>query len=314
MSRTGVKALVLWAGFAVSCGGHASPTAGDGASAAAGWAARTVVSVVSGETGEPVVGARVTAGGLVLTTDGTGVAVVPSAVGEGAPVDVEAAGFLTRQTTVRAAAARMDLWPDDPRLPGSYTQQLVYTRASTTDGGRLVPLERLPPSVRSVVVVPSDALEEDGVAVAALRRATDEFNAAAAGRVRFSLDGSADLKVPARVAPDDPACEGQASRLLARTWTSGHEVTRAEILFCGAEPTRLWWPIAHEMGHVFGLGHSAEPRDLMYPWYTRDAEHGFSGREALLMGLLQRRRGGNAWPDDDRAATASAAGVRTFVN
>jgi hypothetical protein len=76
-----------------------------------------VVTVVSGETDTPVAGAQVIVAGTPHATDGAGQAVVQAAA-EGATVDVEAAGFLTRQTLVRNAVTRLTMWPDDAKLSG----------------------------------------------------------------------------------------------------------------------------------------------------------------------------------------------------
>ena len=143
---------------------------------------------------------------------------------------------------------------------------------------------------------------------------TCRLNVAVDGRTVFAVGGSADMSVATRVDAADEDCEGQTGRLLARTWSTASEVTRAEIVFCGEAPSRLPSPIAHELGHVFGLAHSRDSRDLMYPYYRSWDEHGFTDRETLLMKLIYLRRGGNTWPDNDRAAAASAARTRVFVD
>ena len=135
------------------------------------------------------------------------------------------------------------------------------------------------------------------------------------GRTVFSVGGTADMTVPTRIDAAYAACEGKAGRLMARTWVSGYEVTRAEILFCGEGPARLPAIIAHELAHVFGLAHSPDRRDVMYPYYygSQD-EHGFTARETLTMGLIYLRRGGNIWPDNDRTAATSGTRERVFVD
>ena len=279
-----------------------------------GWSAGTTVTIVSGETDAPVAGARVNVGGTPLTTDAGGQAVVPAAAAQGATVEVEADGFLGRKTLVRYGATRLTLWPDCSRLPSAYTQKLVYTASNVDDETTLVPLERLPPRVRNVSLSPSEAIKADPAAMGAHQQGADDFNAAVQGQVVFSVGGAGDLSVATRIDPEDAACAGQPSRLLARTWVSDYEVTRAEIIFCSASVSRLPCQVAHEIAHVFGLGHSDDRRDVMYPYYYRNDEHGFTAREVLTMSLVQQRRGGNAWPDNDRTATSSARRVRLFVD
>ena len=278
-----------------------------------GWSAGTVVTVVSGEPDAPVAGAQVIVAGTPHATDGAGQAVVQAAA-EGATVDVEAAGFLTRQTLVRNAVTRLTMWPDDAKLSGDYTKALVYTASTLADSTSIVPLERLPPRVRTLALAPSDALAADPRSVAAHRQAADYFNVAVGGRTVFSVGGTADMTVPTRVAAEDAACEGKASRLMARTWVSTYEVSRAEIIFCGEGPTRLASPIAHELAHVFGLAHSLDRRDVMYRYYDPRDEHGFTERETLVMGLIYLRRGGNTWPDNDRVVATSGMRLRVFVD
>lgn len=323
MARARSLAVVLWAGVCATCGGGggSSPVAPAAIPTAAatpkpsGWAAGTLVTVVSGETDAPVAGARVNVAGTPLTTDEIGRVSIPYTVAEGASVDVVADDYLSRQTTAKYAVTRVDLWPDSSWLPGAYTQKLVYTQSSVTDDRSIVPLERLSPKVRRVVIAPSDDLKGQPGALAALRQGADWFNAAVAGRVVFALDGAGDLTVAARIAPDDASCGGNGGRLLARTWVSGYEVTRAEIIFCSDQTIQLASPVAHEIGHIYGLGHSGDNHDLMFPYYYRsDPYRTFTDREVLLMGLIDRRRGGNVWPDNDRTAKASGNRVRVFVD
>lgn len=306
--------LLAVALLSLSCGDGSPTTPTSRLHRSSGWRVGTVVTVVSGETEEPLAGARVAVAGTPYTTDEEGQLAVREWVREGAEVDVEAPDCLSRQTRVRDGETRVTLWPDHAGLPAEYTRKLVYTASTVHDSTSLVPLDRLPPRVHSLSLAPSVGLEADPRSLAAHRQAADHFNAAVGGRTVFSVGQGADLTVPTRIDTDDPSCEGRHGRLLARTWVSEHEVTRAEIVFCSEVPTRAPAAIAHELGHIFGLAHSPDPREIMHPFHGASDASGFSPREALVMRLLHLRRGGNTWPDNDRTVTAEANGIREFVD
>jgi hypothetical protein len=319
VSRLGQVTVVLLGMLVASCGG------GGGGSALpvapvlptpppSGWSRGTIITVVSGETDAPVAAARLIVAGVPQVTDGAGQVVAVTEAAEGATVDVVAEGFLPRQTLVRNAVTRLTVWPDNTKLPGDYTRAIVYTASTVTDSTSLVPLERLPPRVRTLALVPGEDIASDPRVMAAHRQAADYFNVAAEGRTVFSVGGTADMTVPTRLDPADSSCEGKSGRLIARTSVSRYEVTRAEIIFCGDSPTRLPMPITHELAHIFGLGHSIDRRDVMYPYYSSGDEHGFTDRETLTMRLVYLRRGGNTWSDNDRTATTSGKQVRVFVD
>jgi hypothetical protein len=311
---TGGASLLAIALLALSCGDGSPTTPTSRLHRSSGLPARTVVTVVSGETGEPLAGARVVVAGTSYATDEAGQLALREWVRDGAEVDVEAPNCLPRQTRVRAGDTRLTLWPDHAELPAEYTKKLVYTASTVHDAASLVPLDRLPPRVHALSLAPSAALEADPRALAAHHQAADHFNAAVGGGTVFSVGQGADMTVPTRIDTDDPSCEGRHGRLLARTWVSEHEVTRAEIVFCSEVPTRAPAAIAHELGHIFGLAHSPDPREIMHPFHGASDAGGFSPREALVMRLLHLRRGGNTWPDNDRTVTAEANGVREFVD
>jgi len=315
---SGFAAMALSA-CVLSCGGGGSqgptPVVATPTPRPSGWGTGTALTIVSGVTDTPVAGARVVVAGIAQpATDAGGQTALAGAANEGATVDIEAAGFLTRQTVVRYGTTRLSLWPDDATLPGSYTQKLVYTSATEADSASLVPLDRLPPRVRTLSLVPTEAIQADPRAMAAHRQAADYFNVAVQGRTVFSVGGTTDMSVATRIDPSEESCAGEPGTLIAFSWTSGHEITRAEIVFCSEAPSRLPTPITHELAHVFGLGHSSDRRDVMYPYYRTNDEHGFSDREVLTMGLIYLRRGGNTWPDNDRTAASNERRLRVFVN
>jgi Matrixin len=322
----GVVALATMAALSCGGGGAQSPTkvsvpVPTPTPRPSGWPEGTVLSVVSGETQDPVSGAKVVVAGTPRLTDADGKVAVAAAA-EGATVDVEAEGFLTRQTLVRYGETRLSLWPEREWLSERYTQKLVYTSSTAVDSESPVPLICLPPKVRTLSLQPSDSERADRKAMDAHATAAESFNLTAQGRVTFSVDGAADMTVPTRIDPADEYCQSEWSAL-TRLWASTKEVTRAEIVFCSEKPSRLWQPILHEMGHVYGLRHSSSPFDVMYPIYngylmTRYGyaryTHGFTYPEEVTMALIFQRRGGNVWPDNDRTATSGAAQVLVFAN
>jgi hypothetical protein len=198
-----------------------------------------------------------------------------------------------------------------------------WALAACGGGGAMVPLERLP-GVRRVVLAPSDDIKGQPRALAALRDASDRFNVADGGRVVFALDGAADLTVPVHISPHDTACFDDRAQVFARMWLQDHEVTRAEIVFCSDAMIEFPSPIAHEIGHIYGLRHSMDYHDLMArrptsyflgPFSDRNRWGlSFTEREAAVMALIATRRGGNVWPDNDRAAAASSRVVREFID
>jgi hypothetical protein len=81
--------------------------------------------------------------------------------------------------------------------------------------------------------------------------------------------------------------------------------------------------LLHEIGHVLGLAHSTDPRDVMYPggYFNPGARLGqFTESESVALGMMYRyRSAGNFPPDRDPALgvrpSGSARPLRTtFVH
>ena len=311
MRRAGA-ALGLLAMAACGGGGGGSPTSPGVVPPAAtprpsGWAAGTTVQLVDGDTGQPVAGTVVVAG--VTTPAGAPLA---AAAADGATVDVSAPGFLPRQTLVRTGETRLVLWPESATLPGDYTRSLVYTSVPAVRGGPpevLASMRRLPTRVRTVAVTPSSSLQGDADALEAHRAAIDALNGVTAPLgVTYRLGGTGDFNLPTRLDPSATLCSEHTARAFTDLWLStADEITRAEITFCTTSISATAGTILHELGHTFGLRHSFDPRDTMYPSAQSSRLSAPTPREMLTMSLMRARRPGTQWPDNDRQSTATAA-------
>jgi hypothetical protein len=271
------------------------------------------VQLVNGETGQPVQGSVIVGG--VSVPAGTPLA---STAADGATVDAVVPGFLPRQTLVRSGETQLVLWPDSARLPGDYTRSLVYTVSVTNGVEQLTALRRLPTRVRRIALVLSSQLQGDAPTVAAHREAIDGVNGAIAPLgLTFQLGGAADFEVPAVLNPSAETCASdRLIRAFASVWlSSGSEITRAEVTYCGGGIGVTAGTIAHELGHTIGLRHSYDPNDMMFGQSRSSASTTPTSREVLALSLMRARRPGTLWPDNDRGATAPAsARVETVVD
>jgi hypothetical protein len=308
MARASLAVALLVA--LVACGGGGGgPTTPPVTTppAASGWPAGTVLELVDGETGAAVAG-QVTIAGVAVQAG----APLATAAAAGATVDVTVAGFLPRQTVVRAGETRLVLWPDTAAFPAAYSQALVFTSEMN---GSAAPLKRLPSRVRSIAIAPSAAYSADGESLEALRAAVAGLNVALAGTgVSYFVGGSGDFTVPVHVDSGNAECGG-ARRGTTSTWFgAAGEITRSEVVFCGLEFTRNVGTVTHELGHTFGLRHSSDQGDLMAALYRPSRAAEPTGRERLAMTLMLQRRPGTTWPDNDRNAAAAARGFELVVD
>jgi hypothetical protein len=299
MNRTIFAIVGLTSLLAAACGGGGSsapsqPTAAATPAPRSGWPAGTVVQLVHAETGAPVKG-QLNLAGVVVDSG----APLATGAAPGTTVDVTVAGFLPRQTTVKTGVTKIDLWPNDDRITASYSHALVYSWSG--DGKPDTPLYRLPPRVRSVAF--TGDFEQ-------IPKAVEIINAGSVpAGVTFFAGGTGDMTVPVRFDPTTDTCQGDRTLAHAQIWTSGGEISRGEIVVCDRR-NAIAPTLAHEMGHIFGMGHSEDQRDLMGA-YLGPSGDTFSEREMTMMFLMMQRRGGNVWPDNDR--TAASGGLRRHV-
>ena len=255
-----------------------------------------MVQLVNAETGAAVQG-QLNVGGVMVDSG----APLANAVAPGVTLDVIAAGFLPRLTTVKTGVPKISLWPDDERITANYTHALVYTWG---EGDGESALYRLPPKVRSVAI--TGDYSEIEAAAEIINAATTRYG------VTFFAGGTGDMTVPVRLDPTAETCQGEGVLAFARIWTTNQEISRGEIVVCA--PRNAISPIlAHEMGHVLGLSHSEDQRDMMGP-YQGPSRGEFTDREITIIGLMMQRRGGNTWPDNDRTATATGVRRHDIVN
>ena len=310
--RTRILALLAALG-SLRCGGSGSPSGPSRPTPAppAGFPAGTVISIVSGETGAPVPGARLVAGGRTVAGDGTGRITLPERLDANSPVDVTAAGFLDRVTRLRSREP-IALWPTQSPtgLDQHYSVTLVYTSASAgvTNpplGGD--PLYRLGAQTRQVFLAPDVELQRDPQALSALREAAERIGSAAGGQVAYSVTNTPPagaVRFDVRLDPASSTCEG--ARAFTTRSLRGTEIVGGSITFCSVEASRAA-TATHEVGHSFGYRHGPDPRDVMFGGFSAARAVDFGPREMLVARLMLQRPAGNRWPDDDRELVLSAA-------
>jgi hypothetical protein len=288
-----------------ACGNAPPPTSPAPASPPPppGWAAGAVLTVISGVTGEPIVGAQVriagTAGPLSATTDARGEFRVGTAFAGGSVVTIDADAFFQRLTLVRPGETSFVLWPNDAYIPTGYTWPLVYVNAATNVE---TPLRRLARNVRTVRVRPGAELRGDESALNSVLGGIELINAPLEGLVTYAMDApSADVEVVVSLNPAHHWCSSSSSAFTLLTVDPAGALQGGTIVGCSASVLHSPLTIAHELGHTYGLQHSTDSRDIMSLGYARR----FTSREALTMRMMAQRRPGNRWPDNDTGVSSA---------
>ena len=242
-------------------------------------------------------------------SDDSGQLTLEELASNGVSVDIEAPGFLDRQTIVRRGEqTTFELWPSESptRLDSDYTRALVYLSASLGDQGEIEPLDRPSLDVGRVAIVPTGAIPLDPRAMQTLRDAAAEMTNALGGAVVYSVgEDPGAVPITLLVEPQNESIVDENLRAFTRCWMTRLVITRCEIVFRDVEVARSNTTL-HELGHTFGLNHSPDRSEVMGVRRVRSPE-GFSPRERLAMTLMLKRLPGNLFPDNDRQAPALRA-------
>lgn len=308
-----LASLSAFALFLVACGdsGPSGPSSVPGAGSTKGLSATAaiVLTVASGETGEPVPGATVIVGGAAYETDLAGQVNVVERASPATLLDIVAPNFLDRQTIWRSATeTRFTLWPRTSAATGlteELTLRIVYTYPSPDAIPGAAPLLRLPLDTSSVLVVVSPEIDADLRAGRAVEDAVAVMNEALAGQISFQISSAIVGAVSFEVVIDPDAVASNYAGILRRRY-QGLTITGCSCAFrttADINDSRL---LANSFGYCFGLNDSPDATDLMFSdWWSR-SQTNFSLKEKLIMSLMLQRRAGNHFPDNDREARAVA--------
>lgn len=320
MSRT--IAVVLSALLPACAGGSSSggaPTAPPSAQPSP-FPAGTVLTVVSADTSRPVVGASVVVSNRSYATNINGEITLTESAGIDSILDIVADGYLDRQTLLRGPTeVRFTLWPraNPVGLSESFVREIVYSSGLLDSDPANLGIGRLyrPGANRLVVYTPPE-VQADSAAIEILREATEHLSAATDKQVVFSLttDTNAPNMVKVTIDPSrDPTCALQPGCVNAgsdRTCDTNGYIIGGAIIFDKVLSIHRQGTAIHELGHVFGLGHTTARGVMQGPnpgnpnnQYADPQLIDFTEREKLVMKLMLQRRAGQRWPDNDRGIT-----------
>lgn len=278
--------LPLLALLAAACGGGSSPSS---------------PSTPAPPTPSPAGPAPVPIARDGLTGAAVAASITPAAPALGAGITATAAGFLTREQVFERA--EIFLWPGEP----DYVHDTAYWEF--TDGSfRLVRWNS------GFTVTLEGELGSDPVLV----RKAQEVAAEASRHIGYPVSVGPGGQVTITV---DPALDDENAVAQASLRTTGAVITGAVITFrrrseiAGGPQAQYSNTLLHEMGHVIGLGHSPDDKEVMTPGEgrgTREATYQ-PGEAGCLRMIYAHRRAGNRFPDRDPALAATVGRLRNPV-
>jgi hypothetical protein len=233
----------------------------------------------------PSASVSVVDGATGASITGTTVAARP-----GDTVTVERAGYLRRDTIVPRDNV-IHLWPST--VDETYVRTLVYSEAALRN--RLV---RWP---STTISVPRDLPADVAELV----------------RPWVTLVPSDTPAVTIVVDPSNPSFARFPADVIGVTLSqvadSDAHIISSQIVFKTEADVRRPGAVAHEFGHVLGLGHSQRVQDLMFPSTARTSLVFSADERVLLTMMYTHRRPGQVAPDNDQALGQAASGIIRLV-
>jgi hypothetical protein len=205
------------------------------------------------------------------------------------PMSVQAPGFLIREQ--KFTGAPVFLWPAQE----GYVSELVYDWEFSDGTYRMV---RWASPFR--VTLDGDLATND-VIVAKTQEVVAEMNRVTGLGITVGPGGECVISVNSSILPDDGTV-GEA-----RMRFRGPTIIAADVVFVergeltGGTGSQYRNTFLHEMGHVLGLAHSPNNRDVMTPGTGPGSRVGtFQDGEATALSMMYRHRtAGNFPPDRD---------------
>ena len=233
--------------------------------------------------------------------------VLKGSFASGSPIDVLGQAFLDRRTVLRAASeTTFELWPrsSPTGLTEDFTFEVVYTSAVSGEPRSMM---RIFPEVREVYVVPNERIGRDPRAMRVVATAAASIGEITGGAIEFIVaEGSTPagaVVIDLIIDPEDTAANDAVA--LARRRMRGRSIVGGTVIYESIETARSSTTL-HELGHMFGIGHSSGSRDVMNTRRNRSQVDRFSTREALVMSLMLKRPSGNEMPDSDRGVSGQS--------